>query len=179
MIEANATILLADDNEPLRTRLARALIDRGYRVACAVDGEDALRVFERERPRYAVIDLKMPRQSGLEVIARLLAIDPGVRIVVLTGYGSIATAIEAMRLGVTNYLTKPVDADDVVAAFETSPQSTTTNEQLVAPSLARAEWEHINRVLSDCGGNVSHAAERLGMHRRTLQRKLAKYPPRS
>jgi two-component system response regulator RegA len=101
-------------------------------------------------------------------------------VVVLTGYGSIATAVDAIKLGAVHYLTKPADADEVVAAFtRAAPEAAAAApvDEIAAPSLARAEWEHINRVLSDCGGNVSEAARRLGMHRRSLQRKLAKFPP--
>jgi two-component system response regulator RegA len=121
----------------------------------------------------------MPGRSGLELLQALLAIDPATKIVVLTGYGSIATAIDAVRLGATHYLPKPADADDIVAAFARgeSPPLEPPEPDYQAPSLARAEWEHINRVLSDCGGNISEAARRLGIHRRSLQRKLQKYPP--
>jgi two-component system response regulator RegA len=123
----------------------------------------------------------MPGRSGLELVQALHEIDPATRVVVLTGYGSIATAIDAVRLGATYYLPKPADADDIVAAFaraDAPPLEPPEPEYEEAPSLARAEWEHINRVLSDCGGNISEAARRLGIHRRSLQRKLQKYPPR-
>jgi two-component system response regulator RegA len=128
-----------------------------------------------------VVDLKMPGGTGLELVKALHEIDPATKIVVLTGYGSIATAIDAIRLGATYYLSKPADADDIVAAFargEAPPLAPRLGHRLQgAPSLARAEWEHINRVLSDCAGNISEAARRLGIHRRSLQRKLQKYPP--
>ena len=116
----------------------------------------------------------MPGKSGLELVKALLEMDPHTKIVVLTGYGSIATAIGAVRLGATHYLSKPADADDIVAAFARgdAPPLAPTDVDYQAPSLARAEWEHINRVLSDCGGNISEAARRLGIHRRSLQRKL-------
>ena len=121
----------------------------------------------------------MPGRSGLDLVRELHAVDPATKIVVLTGYGSIATAIEAMRLGATYYLSKPADVDDVLAALARSaaPPLESSPADYVAPSLARAEWEHINRVLADCGGNISAAARRLGIHRRSLQRKLQKYPP--
>ena len=127
----------------------------------------------------AVVDLKMPGGSGLDVLESLLEIDPSTRVVILTGYGSIATAVDAVRLGAVNYLPKPADADDILAAFDRGekPPQHRTDLEFDAPSLARAEWEHINRVLADCGGNISEAARRLGIHRRTLQRKLEKYPP--
>jgi two-component system response regulator RegA len=121
----------------------------------------------------------MPGKSGLDVLKELLQIDPSTRAIILTGYGSIATAVTAMRLGATSFLPKPVDADEVVAAFErgehNSPEPNSEHPQ--APSLARAEWEHIHRVLDDCAGNVSEAARRLGIHRRSLQRKLHKLAP--
>ena len=121
----------------------------------------------------------MPDGSGLELVRALRSLDENVEIVVLTGYGSIATAIEAIRLGATYYLHKPADADDILSAFArgAAPRLEGDEPEHTTPSLARAEWEHINRVLVDCGGNVSAAARRLGLHRRSLQRKLQKYPP--
>ena len=138
-------------------------------------------------PEYAIVDLRLGSRSGLEVVRALVDLDPATAIVVLTGYGSIATALEAVRLGATHYLTKPADVDEVLAAFargagETTalPDAATSSSSADAPestpTLARVEWEHINRVLADCGGNVSQAARILGIHRRSLQRKLAKYP---
>jgi len=109
----------------------------------------------------------------------LAALDPATKIVVLTGYGSIATAVDAIKLGAAHYLAKPADADDLIAAFERAqaPPLAATATDYAAPTLARAEWEHINRVLSDCGGNISEAARRLGVHRRSLQRKLSRWAP--
>jgi two-component system, response regulator RegA len=120
----------------------------------------------------------MPGGSGLDVIRELKAIDATTNIVVLTGYGSIATALEAVRLGAAHYLTKPADVDEILAAFERTgtPAGDAVKVDRGVASLARAEWEHIHRVLTDCGGNVSEAARLLGVHRRTLQRKLSKYP---
>lgn len=128
----------------------------------------------------AIIDLKMPGKNGLELLQDIKDHDETTKVVVLTGYGSIATAIEAVRLGATYYVPKPADADDILAAFERgeAPPLQAAETDYRAPSLARAEWEHINRVLSDCGGNISEAARRLNIHRRSLQRKLQKYPPR-
>ncbi len=174
------TLLVVDDDAPLRTRLARAMTDRGFEVRVA-DGYDAAMESARaESPEYALVDLKMPGRSGLELTRDLVALDPATRVVVLTGYGSIATAVEAMRLGAVGYLQKPADADDVLAAFERAdqPPLLPTTVEYDAPSLARAEWEHIHRVLTDCGGNVSEAARKLGVHRRSLQRKLSKYAPK-
>lgn len=172
-------LLLVDDDEVFRERLARALRQRGFAVLTATNYDEAMEQARREAPDMAVVDLRMPGRSGLELTRDLHALDPTMRIVVLTGYGSIATAIEAMRVGAAYYVSKPADADDILAAFaraEAPPLEAAP--KYVAPSLARAEWEHINRVLADCGGNISEAARRLGIHRRSLQRKLRKYPPR-
>ncbi|GBD24953.1 Photosynthetic apparatus regulatory protein RegA [bacterium HR30] len=172
-------LLIVDDDEIFRERLARAFRQRGYEVVTAGNYEEALTLAQTELPDMAVVDLKMPGRSGLELTRELHTLDPTMRILVLTGYGSIATAIEAMRLGAAYYVSKPADADDILAAFaraEAPPLE--PGPEYTAPSLARAEWEHINRVLTDCGGNVSEAARRLGIHRRSLQRKLRKYPPR-
>ena len=175
------SILIVDDDEVFRRRLARAFKDRGYDTRVAGDFESAVAMATQDSPELAVTDLKMPGRSGLELVKALHDIDPSTKVVVLTGYGSIATAIDAVRLGATYYLPKPADADDIVAAFaraDAPPLAPPEPEYQEAPSLARAEWEHINRVLSDCGGNISEAARRLGIHRRSLQRKLQKYPPR-
>ena len=175
------SILVVDDDAILRERLARAFRARGLAARVAGDRDEALATIAEGPPELAVVDLRMPEVSGLELVRELRDRAPGMRIVVLTGYGSIATAIEAMRLGATHYLPKPADADDVLAAFERDPATplAPAAAEHRAPSLARAEWEHINRVLADSGGNVSVAARRLGLHRRSLQRKLRKYPPRS
>jgi two-component system response regulator RegA len=173
------SILVVDDDDVFRERLARALHDRGYDVRTAADYDSAMASARADSPEFAVVDLRMPGRSGLELVRDLRAVDPATRIVVLTGYGSIATAIDAVRLGAVHYLPKPADADDLLAAFARDPQAplTAAGADFPAPTLARAEWEHINRVLSDCGGNISEAARRLGMHRRSLQLKLRKYPP--
>ncbi|ACY18026.1 response regulator transcription factor [Haliangium ochraceum] len=174
------SILIVDDDEVFRRRLGRAFEERGYDVRTASEYEEAVQEARRDSPELAVVDLRMPGHSGLELVKALKDIDPTTKTVVLTGYGSIATAIDAMRLGAHYYLPKPADADDLEAAFARgeSPPLEPPEPHYQAPSLARAEWEHINRVLSDCGGNISEAARRLGIHRRSLQRKLQKYPPR-
>ncbi len=177
--DARPTLLVVDDDEVFRTRLARAFTRRGYEVRTAAAYAEALAAAREESPELAVIDLVMPGPSGLELLRDLKALDPTTRVVVLTGYGSIATAIEATRLGATNYVPKPADAEDILTAFERGeqpPLSGSPRDHTV-PSLARVEWEHIQRVLADCGGNISRAARRLGIHRRTLQRKLQTYPP--
>lgn len=174
-----ASILVVDDDELFRDRLARALRERGYEARTASGYQEAVASCNDDSPEYAVVDLRMPGRSGMDLVRELKHIDPATKVVVLTGYGSIATAIEAIRLGATYYVHKPADADDVLAAFARgdSPPLEPSPQEYRAPSLARAEWEHINRVLSDCGGNISEAARRLGIHRRSLQRKLQKYPP--
>lgn len=173
------SLLIVDDDETLRTRLARAFVDRGYSVRTAGDYDGAMAQARVDSPELAVVDLKMPGRSGLELVRDLKALDASTKIVVLTGYGSIATAIEAVRMGAAYYLPKPADADDLIAAFARAeaPPLAAFDVTHDAPSLARAEWEHIQRVLADCGGNVSEAARRLGLHRRSLQRKLQKHPP--
>lgn len=173
------SILVVDDDDTLRERLARALRERGHPVRTAGEFEQAMALAKEESPELAVIDLKMPGKSGLELLRALKQVDPATKVVVLTGYGSIATAVEATQLGATWYLPKPADADEVLAAFAPRDTSATSASELTAPSLARAEWEHIQRVLADSGGNVSEAARRLGLHRRSLQRKLGKRPPAS
>jgi two-component system response regulator RegA len=175
------SILIVDDDDVFRTRLARAFRDRGYDARVASNHAEALARAQEDSPEMAVVDLRMPGPSGLELVRDLKAIDPGTLILVLTGYGSIATAIEAVRIGATYYLAKPADVDDILAAFARggAPPLDPPPSDYAPPSLARAEWEHISRVLSDCGGSISEAARRLGLHRRSLQRKLQKYPPRS
>jgi two-component system response regulator RegA len=176
------SVLLVDDDERLRRRMARAFEERGYETEQAGGYDEAISIATEESTELAVVDLRMPDRSGLEVVHALHRIDPATRIVVLTGYGSIATALEAVRLGATHYLTKPADVDEVIAALyrdeDRGPGTpiSTDRETLETPSLARVEWEHIQRVLTDCDGNITQAARRLGIHRRSLQRKLAKFP---
>ena len=174
------SILLVDDDENFRERMARALRDRGHEVRTASGPDDAIRMATEESPECAVVDLRMPGGSGLDVVSALRTIDPATTVVVLTGYGSIATAMEAVRRGALHYLQKPVDADELLAAFARGGMLPADElpEEPAAPSLARAEWEHIQRVLADAGGNVSEAARRLGLHRKSLQRKMQKHPPR-
>ena len=173
------TIILVDDEELFRGRLAKAFSQRGFTVFTARNFDEALQVINKERPTLGVIDLKMPGRSGLELIVAAKGINPDMQLVVLTGYGSIATATEAVRLGALSYLPKPADVDDILSAFAKNPDLAleVIQDDFSAPSLARAEWEHINRVLTDCEGNISLAAKKLDLHRRTLQRKLQKYPP--
>lgn len=180
--ETGLTLLIADDDEPFRNRLARAFRSRGYEVSAAANVAEALAFARAESPELAIVDLRMPDGGGLDLVRELKANDPLTNIVVLTGYGSIATAIEAVRLGAKHYLTKPADIEEIIAAFSrvgngtSGPAGEVPPVTSSVPSLARVEWEHINRVLADCGGNVSQAARLLGIHRRSLQRKLVKFP---
>lgn len=173
-------MLLVDDDETFAERLGQAMEARGYDVHLAHDFDQAVAVARDVSPTMAVVDLRMPGRSGLEVLERLRTDHPEVRVVMLTGYGSIATAVDAMRLGAVGFVQKPADADGVLAAFErnAAPPLDPPDAAYRPPTLARVEYDHIQRVLSDCGGNVSKAARLLGMHRRTLQRKLQTYPPK-
>jgi two-component system response regulator RegA len=173
-------MLLVDDDEVFRERLAQALRERGQEVVTAADGDEAMRAAGRGKLAAAVVDLRMPGMTGTELVPQLLRLQPKLRVVVLTGYGSIASAVEAMRLGAHNYVSKPADADDVLAAVTGEPRTLDAASGAAAPppTLARAEWEHIQRILADTGGNISETARRLGITRRTLQLKLKKYPPR-
>jgi two-component system response regulator RegA len=174
------SIFLVDDSFVLRDRLALAFEERGFRVSVAGSYEEAIAVFRQNPTDLAVLDLRMPGRPGMALIPELKKIHPETKILVLSGFGSIATAIDAMRLGATNFLPKPADADDILNAFARVgseidiPQ---LEEEIPVPTLAQAEWEHIHRVLADCGGNISEAARRLGIHRRSLQRKLRKRAP--
>jgi two-component system response regulator RegA len=173
------TFLLVDDDVPFRSRLARALASRGFVVHEAGDVEEGLAVYGRVKPHRVVVDLKMPGKTGLDFVDEASKIDPDAQIVVLTGYGSIATAVDAVHRGALDYLQKPADADEVIAVFERDEEKEVVDEGTAGttPSLARVEWEHIQRILHDCDGNISQAARRLGIHRRSLQRKLGKMPP--
>jgi two-component system response regulator RegA len=179
VVNESPTILIVDDDTVLRERLVRAFETRGYEARGAASTAEALTAAEADPPELCVLDLRIGEDSGLEIVQRLLEIEPGMQIIMLTGYGSIATAIDAVRLGAMYYVSKPADVDDILAAFArgNAPPSVQPDADYHAPSLARAEWEHIQRVLADCGGNISEAARRLKLHRRSLQRKLAKYAP--
>jgi two-component system response regulator RegA len=174
------TVLVVDDEQTFRERLMQALEERGFEAWGASSGDAAIARAERETPEYAVVDLRLGGMSGLQVVRRLHDLDPTTRIVVLTGYGSIATALDAVRSGAVHYLTKPADIDEILAGFEQRFEQDRAPSNLPPPAriptLARVEWEHIERVMVECGGNVTQAARLLGLHRRSLQRKLAKVP---
>lgn len=176
--DSRITVLVVDDDRAFCQALAGSLRRRGFAVVVAHSYEDALSEAEAWSPDRAVVDLRMPGRSGLELVAALRRVDPSIAVVVLTGYGSIATAIEAIKLGATYYLTKPAEPDDIVAAFtRTEPVMLEMPSPHAAKPLDELEWEHLQAVLTDCRGNISEAARRLGMHRRSLQRKLARGRP--
>jgi len=172
--------LVVDDDEVFRCRLCAALAKRRWDAEEAACGEQALEVARERSPDLVLVDLRMPGMGGLEVVQELREIDSSMTIIVLTGYGSIPTAIAAMKRGADHYLSKPADADQILAVYD-KLHSASTDEQeatlTTVPTLARVEWEHMQRVIADCDGNISQASRLLGIHRRSLQRKLAKYPP--
>jgi len=175
-------VLVVDDDEVFRNRLRRALASRGWQAEAAADAETALQLAKTVSPDLAVVDLRLPGTGGLEIVRELRQLDETTCIIMLTGYGSIATALSAVKLGANHYLSKPADADQILACYQKLTAENTIEEtdsfaSSGVPSLARVEWEHIQRVLADCEGNISHAAKLLGLHRRSLQRKLSKYPP--
>jgi two-component system, response regulator RegA len=176
-------LLIVDDDSTFVRVLSRALTSRGFEVITASRADEARALSRRYQPRHCVLDLKLGEENGLRLIPELHELVPDMRILLLTGYASIATAVEAIKRGAHDYLAKPVDADAVVRALlegDNAPQS--EDEVIDAPeaplALRRLEWEHIQRVLTECDGNISETARRLGMHRRTLQRKLSKHPVR-
>ena len=169
-----ATLLLVDDDDVYRQRLSRSFVERGLNVVEASSVEDAAAVLAGgARPTYAVLDVRMPGASGVDALKLLRAESPSTRVVMLTGWGSIANTVEALRLGAVDYLTKPATADEILAALQGRPPS---NGPTKPPTLDRVEWEHIQRVLTAHDGNVSQTARDLGLQRRSLQRKLAKRP---
>jgi two-component system, response regulator RegA len=174
---AEKTLLIVDDDKPFLQRLARAMEARGYSVATADSVAEGVAKVESEPPAFAVIDMKLADGSGLDVISRLKARRADARGIILTGYGNIATAVTAVKLGAFDYMAKPADADDIHAALMADPGL--KPELPENPMSAdRVRWEHIQRVYELCGRNVSETARRLAMHRRTLQRILAKRAPR-
>jgi two-component system response regulator RegA len=167
--------LIIDDDPEFTAVLRDALLRRKHTVITAADAGHARQLLESRSVQRIILDLKLEQESGLKLIPELKARYPETEIVVLTGYSSIATAVEAIRLGARNYICKPADTDEIIAAFASTP---TGNMPLQPnpPSVQRLEWEHIQSVLNQHSGNISASARSLGMHRRTLQRKLRKYP---
>lgn len=172
------SLLIVDDDKTFCDVLARAMTKRGFGVQVTYNIDDAMTAAETIAPEYAIVDLKLENESGLVLVEKLKALDPGTRIVMLTGYASIATAVEAIKLGATHYLAKPVDADEIMAAFERTNGEVDTPISANPLSVGRLEWEYIHRILAENDNNISVTAKILNMHRRTLQRKLAKKPHR-
>lgn len=172
---ARPAILLVEDDETFARVMSRVLGLREFDVRCAPDRETADRMIADGRHDYAILDLNLGGESSLALIAPLKARNPDIRILVLTGYASIATAVEAIKLGADDYLAKPADADEILAAL-LDGDAAAAGAPLEPMSVRRLEWEHIQRVLKENGGNISATARKLKMHRRTLQRKLRKRP---
>ena len=177
ILGADRSLLIVEDDRPFLTRLARAMEGRGFAVDTAETVEEAVAKVKAAPPAYAVVDMRLGDGNGLDVVAAIREKREDARTVILTGYGNIATAVTAVKLGAIDYLSKPADADDVFAAL-----TRTENDKVAPPenpmSADRVRWEHIQRVYEMCDRNVSETARRLNMHRRTLQRILAKRAPR-
>ena len=172
-------ILVIDDDENFRKRLARAFRARGLVAFEAENQAIAEELALREQPDYITLDLKMENESGLVVLKKLLEINQKFKIAILTGYGTINTTVTALKIGAVNYLTKPIDADSILKSFEENEAKETTkidNINIETPTLSQVEWDHINRVIDEHDGNISKASVALGLHRRSLQRKLGKMP---
>ena len=169
-------LLLVDDDETFCIVLKSALEKRNYEVIVANDVEKGITLAEQNEPEYAVIDLRIGHQSGLELVKKLISLDGNTQIVMLTGFASIATAVEAIKLGAIHYLTKPANADEIVAALKKNEGDSSVGISETPLSVKRLEWEHLQKVLMQHDGNISAAARALNMHRRTLQRKLEKRP---
>jgi two-component system response regulator RegA len=179
MTTDHPVIVVVDDDQIFRNRLCRAFRDRGCEAHDAGTKEQSLQLVTSVSPDLVLLDLKMPGISGLDLIQDIKRIDSTITVIMVTGYGSIPTAMQALKLGADHYLAKPADAEQILDAYaELNMDSSEKHTPTTVPSLARVEWEHIQRVLSDCDGNISQAAKLLGIHRRSLQRKLSKYPPR-
>ena len=169
-------VLIIDDDETFCNVLAKSLSRRGYTVVTTSQPNSVENMIREFRPAFAVIDLRIGCDSGLAVLQNIMKLNPHIHSIILTGYASIATAVEAIKSGAVHYLTKPASPDDIIRAFtntKDNDHSLVSNKPL---SIKRLEWEHINRVLKDHQGNISAAARALGMHRRSLQRKLQKHP---
>ncbi|MBO6540550.1 MAG: ActR/PrrA/RegA family redox response regulator transcription factor [Rhizobiaceae bacterium] len=173
---ADRTLLIVEDDKPFLTRLARAMESRGFTVDTAEGVEEALTKVKAGAPAYAVVDMRLGDGNGIDVVAAIREKRGDARTIILTGYGNIATAVTAVKLGAVDYLAKPADADDVYAALINTGERPDPPENPM--SADRVRWEHIQRVYEMCDRNVSETARRLNMHRRTLQRILAKRAPR-
>ena len=172
-------LLIVEDDIDFAETLARAMKKRGASVELAHNAAGALVIAEHFAPSHAIVDLKLPGESGLKMVAALAERWPDIAIVVLTGYASIATAVEAVRLGARHYLAKPANADEILAALQRDQPDAALEVSAEPLTVARLEWEHIQKVLGEHDGNISATARALKMHRRTLQRKLEKNPPKA
>lgn len=175
-LDEKPSLLIVDDDEDFLGVLSSAMKKRGFLVSTANSAEQAFGIAQIDPPEYAVVDLKMGGNSGLVLVRQLASLEAGTRIVVLTGFASISTAIEAIKLGATHYLAKPADADEIVSAFGKQTGDAEIELSASPLSINRLEWEHIQRVLKEHDGNISATARSLNMHRRSLQRKLSKNP---
>jgi two-component system response regulator RegA len=175
---ATRSLLILDDDAPFRSRLARAMEKRGFDVVAASGLNEGIELTRRVAPAFAVLDLRLADGNGLEVVPVLRSVRPDARVVVLTGYGNIATAVAAVKAGAVDYLAKPADADQVEAALLAREDRILPPPPENPMSADRVRWEHIQRVFEQCDRNVSETARRLKMHRRTLQRILNKHAPR-
>ena len=173
-METERSLLIVEDDASFARALGRSFERRGYEVRLCQRTDDVAQLIGTFEPNYAVVDLKLPNGSGLECVKLLHKHDPGVKIVVLTGFASIATAVEAVKLGACHYLAKPSNTDDIEAAFLRAEGDASVELTKRPTSIKNLEWEHIHEVLVETDFNISEAARRLGMHRRTLARKLAK-----
>jgi len=171
------SLLIADDDDPLRVRLARAMEKKGFQVKDAKTVENAIKSVKASPPKFALVDLRLEDGNGLDVVQEINKLRKDSRIVMLTGYGNLPTAVAAVKAGAIDYMAKPVDADDVESALLAAPHSMAEPPQNPM-SADRVKWEHIHRVFELCNRNVSETARRLKMHRRTLQRILSKRSPR-
>lgn len=171
-------LLLVDDDETFCSVLKPALEKRNFQVTVAYNVKDGISLAEQTEPEFAIIDLRIGYDSGLELVKKLISLDDNTHIVMLTGYSSIATAVEAMKLGAIHYLTKPANTDEIVNALYKKEGDSSIEINQNPLSVKRLEWEHLQKVLMQHEGNISAAARALNMHRRTLQRKLYKRPVR-
>jgi two-component system, response regulator RegA len=172
------TVLVMDDDAPLRTRLGRALEQRGFEVTLVGSVSEAMDTVKAKPPAFAVLDMRLDDGNGLQVCETIQSVRPDARVIMLTGYGNIATAVAAVKAGAVDYLPKPADADDVARALLAAREGSAPPPPENPMSADRVRWEHIQRVYELCNHNISETARRLNMHRRTLQRILAKRAPR-
>lgn len=176
---AGRRVLIVEDDGTAASLLARALRRHGYAPDTVASVQEALDVSARGPLQAAVVDLRLENDSGLRLVPELVSRHPGIRVLVLTGYASVATAVQAIKMGASDYLSKPADVTDILRALEGDRAQAAREPRLERPSFRRFEWEYIQKVLSEHGGNITQTARSLGMERRTLQRKLAKRPART